>query len=92
MIKSFKHKDLKVFFITGNKSGIISNHATKLARILDRLDSSTNPKDMNLPSYRLHELKGNEKGVWSVTVNSNWRLTFLFEDVNVILVDYRNYH
>jgi proteic killer suppression protein len=50
MIKSFKHKGLKLFFETGSKKGIIPEHADKLARILDRLDASVLPGDMNLPA------------------------------------------
>jgi hypothetical protein len=39
---------------------------SKLARILDRLDASLGPLDMNLPGYRLHQLSGKGKGTWSV--------------------------
>ncbi|PJZ75305.1 type II toxin-antitoxin system RelE/ParE family toxin [Leptospira neocaledonica] len=92
MIISFKHKGIEQFFETGSKKGIQADHASKLARLLDRLDSSTSPKDMDLPAYRLHTLKGREKGRWSVWVNGNWRLTFEFEGENVILVDYEDYH
>lgn len=92
MIKSFKHKGLEIFFKSGSKRGIQPDHAQKLARILDRLDASINPKDMNLPSFKLHELSGKEKNTWSVWVNGNWRVTFLFENENAILVDYRDYH
>ena len=46
------------------------------------------PKDMDLPGYRLHELKGKQKGYWSVTVNGNWRLTFRFINSDVELVNY----
>ncbi len=92
MIKSFKHKGLKKFFYSGDKRGIIVEHSDKIARILDRLDSSICPEDMNLPAYQLHDLKGKEKGIWSVTVKKNWRVTFTFEGINAILVDYRDYH
>ena len=51
MIKSFRHKGLKYFFHTGNRKGINTNHAPKLASILDRLDASATPQDMNLPGY-----------------------------------------
>ena len=57
MIRSFAHKGLKDFFETESKKGIQSDHASKLARILDRLDASTSPRDMDLLGYRLHELK-----------------------------------
>ena len=92
MIRSFRHKGLEQFFLTGSKRGIQPDHAEKIARILDRLDASISPADMNLPGYRLHELKGQDTGTWSVTVNANWRITFKFEGQNAVLVDYRDYH
>jgi len=92
MIRSFKHKGLEQFFITGSKKGIQPSQSDKIARILDRLDASISPNDMNLPGYRLHELKGQETGTWSVTVNGNWRITFRFNGQDAIVVDYRDYH
>lgn len=92
MIKSFKHKGLESFFYDGSRNGINTQHAEKLGRILDRLDASEKPQDMNLPGFRLHELKGKEKGTWSVWVNGNWRVTFRFDGNNAIVVDYRDYH
>jgi proteic killer suppression protein len=92
MIKSFKHKGIERFFLYNDRSKINPQHTAKLARILDRLDASVSPQDMNLPGYKLHELKGNEKGTWAVSVSGNWRVTFQFEGNDVILVDYRDYH
>ena len=92
MIKSFVHKGLKEFNETGSKKGIQPGHAPKLARMLDRLDASTSPQDMNLPGYRLHSLKGDKREMWSVTVNGNWRLTFYFEGQDAYLVDYLDYN
>ena len=92
MIKSFKHKGLEKFFYSDNRSGISAKHIPKLGRILDRLDASVRPQDMNLPGYKLHELKGKEKSTWSVWVNGNWRVTFKFDRNDAILVDYRDYH
>ena len=86
MIKSFAHKGLKDFYETGSKKGIQPEHASKLARMLDRLDASTSAQDMNLPGYRLHPLKGDKKDMWSVTVNGNWRMTFYFEDGDVFSI------
>jgi proteic killer suppression protein len=83
---------LEKFFITGSKKGIQPEHAEKIARILDRLDASVSQADMNLPGYRLHELKGQEAGTWSVTINANWRITFQFEGQDAVVVDYKDYH
>ena len=92
MIKSFNHKGLEKFFNEGSKKGIIPDHAAKLVRILDRLDASICPQDMNLPAYKLHELKGDMQGVWSVWVNGNWRVTLRFDGNDAIQVDYQDYH
>ena len=92
MILSFSHKGLEKFFETGTKKGIIPDHASKLERILDRLDSSVCPDDMNLPGYNLHKLTGKDKGKWSVWVNGNYRVIFSFQDENAAKVDYLDYH
>lgn len=92
MIKSFKHHGLQMFFETGSKKGIQPDHADKLARILDVLNASISPFDMNLPGFNLHKLTGEEHDTWSVKVNANWRVTFRFEDGHAIVVDYRDYH
>jgi proteic killer suppression protein len=92
MIKSFKHKGLEKFFHTDDPRGIKPKHVAKLARILDRLDASIGPQDMNLPGYRLHGLSGKKKGTWSVWVTGNWRVTFQFEGPDAVVVDYRDYH
>jgi len=92
MIKSFKHKGLGKFFYNNDRRKINTQHAPKLARILDRLDASVRPQDMNLPGYKLHQLKGQEKGTWSVWVSGNWRVTFQFDGPDAIVVDYRDYH
>ena len=92
MIKSFKHKGLKNFFYHDDRSRINPQHAAKLGRILDRLDASVKPQDMNLPGYKLHELTGKQKGTWAVSVSGNWRVTFRFEGNDALDVDYCDYH
>lgn len=92
MILSFKHKGLERFYKTGSTSGIQNIHARRLSLILSNLDQAERADDMNLPGLRLHELKGDMKGVWSVTVSGNWRITFRFIGSNVELVNYEDYH
>lgn len=92
MIVSFRHKGLDAFFTTGTTKGIQVAHAAKLRRILGLLDVSMSPDDLNLPSFRLHQLKGEFKGFWSITVNGNWRVIFRFLGNDVELVDYLDYH
>lgn len=92
MIIGFRHKGLEVFFTTGSTRGIQAAHAKKLRSILALLDVAAGPADMNLPSFRLHPLKGEMKGHWSIWVNGNWRVTFRFEGADAELVDYQDYH
>lgn len=92
MIVSFRHKGLQIFYETGSTRGINAAHASKLARILSALDVAISPADMNLPAYRLHPLKGELSGFWSIWVNGNWRVIFRFDGLDVELVDYLDYH
>jgi proteic killer suppression protein len=92
MITSFKHKGLEEFYEKGSTQGIQSNHARKLRMQLAALDTSLSIEDMDIPGYRLHRLKGSRKGFWSITVNGNWRLTFEFQDGNVHILNYEDYH
>lgn len=91
-IKTFRHTGIERFFRTGSKRGIDAAHAKKLARQLAQLDAATKPSDMAVPGWRLHQLKGELDGHWSVDVNGNWRLTFMFEGVDAVLVDYQDTH
>lgn len=92
MIRSFKHKGLKLFFETGVASGVSGNHTDRLHVILTRLNASHSPEDMRLPGLRLHKLKGNFRDYYAVYVSGNWRVTFKFTGDNVIEVDYLDYH
>jgi proteic killer suppression protein len=92
MIKSFRHKGLEDFFFNDSTKGIITDHAAKLARILDRLDASLSVKDVNLPGFKLHKLSRKEKSIWSVWVSGNWRITFYFEKGDAYIIDYLDYH
>ncbi len=92
MIKSFKHKGLKKYFQTGSVSGIQATHQRKLRMQLTAIDTAQEIDDINLPGFKLHPLKGNRDGIWSVTVNGNWRITFEFIDGNAYILNYEDYH
>jgi len=91
-IKTFKHRGLKKFFENGSKAGIQAAHANKIGRILDRLNSATEAKDMNAPGYDFHPLKGDRAGFFSVHVNGNWIIIFQFENGEAMNVDLIDYH
>ena len=92
MIKTFAHKGLELFFQTGNTKGIQAKHSRRLGMILDLLDNAADAQDMNFPGSRLHRLKGDMSGLWSITVSGNWRITYRFKDGDAYIVDYRDYH
>jgi len=92
MIKSFRHRGIEQFFKNGSKAGIQPKHADRLRRQLFALDNAMSPQDMNAPGWRLHSLRGELSGHWSIDVSGNWRLTFTFEGNDAILEDYQDYH
>ena len=92
MIKSFRHKGLQRYFEKGSKAGISAQHERRLRLMLSRLDDASSASDMEAPGWKLHALKGDLKGYWAVWVDGNWRLTFRFEGVNAVDVDYLDYH
>jgi proteic killer suppression protein len=92
MIKSFLHKGLRRFFETGSTSGVQAAHAKRLRMQLAALDTAHSIEDMDIPGLRLHPLKGELRGRWSISVNSDWRITFEFKDGNAYVLDYEDYH
>jgi len=92
MIKSFAHKGLEKFFLTGSKTGIQADHAKKLARQLAFLNVASDPQEMDMPGWKLHPLTGDMAGHWAVWINGNWRLTFRFDGEDAEIVDYQDYH
>ncbi len=92
MIISFKHRGLKRFFEDGNPQRLPRNMLERISLILARLNMAKNIDAMNIYSYNLHELKGNRKETWSVTVRANWRITFRFENGDAFDVNFEDYH
>ena len=78
--------------MTDSVKYIIPEHASKIRRILTQLNDSKTINDMNATSYKLHQLKGNLKEHWSVMVNGNYRITFIFKNGDAYILDYQDYH
>jgi proteic killer suppression protein len=91
VIASFRHRGLKRLF-DGDASRIEAPLRNRVENVLSVLDAAAHPLDLDLPGYRLHRLKGELKGVWSVTVSGNWRITFRFEGGNAYDVSLVDYH
>lgn len=92
MIQSFRHKGLKLLFEKGSRRSVSADQAAKIERILARLDQVFDVTDMDLPGFRLHPLKGELKGLWSVSVSGNWRIVFRFAEGHAWDVDLVDYH
>jgi proteic killer suppression protein len=91
MIKTFQYKGLRAFSQTGTTKGI-ADHAKRLRLLLGAMNVAADPAELDLPGFRLHPLKGQLTGFWSLTVSGNWRVIFRFIEADVELVDYLDYH
>ena len=92
MMRTICHKGLKLLHEADDPRGVMAEHAVKLRDILARLDAAQIVADMDVPGFKLHPLKGREKGFWAVTVCANWRVIFRFTDRDAFDVDYVDYH
>ncbi|MSO92155.1 MAG: peptidase [Rhodospirillales bacterium] len=92
MIQTFRHKGLRLLFENGDRRKLPVAYADKIARILARLEEASEVRNMDLPGFRLHPLKGDLAGYWAVSVSGNLRLVFRFEAGNARDVDLIDYH
>ncbi len=86
MIKSFAHKALENFFLTGSKTDIHPGHIKKLARQLSILNVAASVQDMDRPGWRLRQRSTGQGSVW---IKDDWHLTFRFEGEDAEAVDYQ---
>ena len=93
MIKSFRHKGLKRLFGNNEPKAVPSGQVQKILDVLAVLDTAAEPGEVGLfPGWKLHPLKGDLKGFWSVTITGNWRMIFRFEDGDAYDLDLIDYH
>jgi proteic killer suppression protein len=92
MIRAFRHRGLKRLFEDGDASKVRADQLKRIADVLGHLDTALRPADVDLPGYRLHQLKGDLKGYWSVSISGSWRIVLRFEDGDVFDVDLVDYH
>ncbi len=92
MIRRFRHRGLKRMYERGDPSRVSHDKADRVALALADLDDARNPSDLDLPGYRLHPLKGDLNGYWSISISGNWRVIFRFEDGDIYDVDLVDYH
>ena len=92
MIKSFKSKALRKAFETGDTRNIRHDLIDRVFLVLDALHDANKIESLFLQTFRTHRLGGDRKGVWTMMVNKNWRITFKFEDGHAYDVDLEDYH
>jgi proteic killer suppression protein len=93
MVISFRNKALEDLFTKGKTAKLPQERLRKIRNILSVLHAATNLKDLEMPAFRLHQLKAPPyRGFWSIDVTANYRIVFRFEDGNASDVDYVNTH
>ncbi len=79
-------------FTTGSKAGIPAKHAKRLILQLQALHTAFSIEDTDIPGWNLHSLSGDKANNWAIVVNNNWRIVFAFENGDVYVVNYEDYH
>ena len=92
MIRGFRHRGLKRLYERGDPSRVRADQAERIALALADLDDARKPSDLDLPGYRLHPLKGDLNGFWSISISGNWRIVFRFDDGDAYDVELVDYH
>jgi toxin HigB-1 len=92
MIVSFNHKGLKRFYENNDRKLLPPAQVERISVLLAYLDAARTIEDLDIPSLRLHPLKGELKGFWAITVRANWRIVFRFADGNASAVELIDYH
>lgn len=88
-----RHKGLRALAEQDRGRQLPGDLVPKLRRVLTLLDEAHHPGDITAqPGYRLHRLKGDMAGLWTISVSSNWRVVFRFEDNEAVDVDLVDYH
>ena len=93
VIKSFRHKGLRDLFLAGRSAGVRPDLRRRCLVRLDALDAASELRQLDLPGFRLHPLKGDQAGRWAIDVSGPWRITFAWsEDGDAYRVDLEQYH
>ncbi len=87
-----RHKGLRALHERDDPVQLPASLVPRLRRILFRLQEATHPRSAEAPGFRLHPLKGDRAGQWSVRVSGNWRVVFRFVDGEAVGVDLIDYH
>jgi len=92
MIRNFRHKGLQLFFEEDDGKKLPAEMLSRIRLILSTLHAASTIEGMDVPTFRLHRLKGDRKGFFAVTVRANWRIIFRFAGGDALDVDFVDYH
>ncbi len=94
MIKSIRHKGLKLLWEEGDGSKLPGDLLTRIEIVLEVIDSAQQvPRDFDaFRNWNVHKLTGSLKEYWSIKINKNYRIVFRFDGKNAFDVDYIYYH
>lgn len=92
-IETIRHKGPRRYFVTGNAKGLLGD-VERLRKMLAFIDAAESLQELKLPpNFGLHELVGDRKGSWSMTVTKNWRMTFMVNENGALIdMDLEDYH
>jgi proteic killer suppression protein len=92
-IASFRNRELERFWRRDEVRGIARQYERKLRAMLTVIEEAENITELEtIPGWRFHPLKGDRKGIWSLKLTRNQRLTFRIEGSVVSEIDIEDYH
>ena len=93
-IRSIRHKGLRRLMIEGDRAGLPQAFVAKIEAILSFLQDAPGLGALRtVPSWRVHQLSGDRRGTWTLTVSRNWRVTFRVDAEGAVVdLDFEDYH
>ena len=94
-IRNLAHKGLKLLYVDDIAKGVPAESVDKLRKMLAFLDNMERAEELHsLPAWKVHTLAGDRKGIWSLSVTRNRRLTFRIDaaENEICDVDLEDYH
>jgi proteic killer suppression protein len=92
MIQTFKHSGLRLYFETGDPKGLAAEMVKRNQIRLNVLNGARELRDIALPGFDFHPLKGDRKGVYTIGVTGNYRMTFRFDCGDVLDLNLEDDH
>ena len=94
-VRNVVHRGLRRFIERNNTSGLPSSIVEKVRNIVTFLQETEDVRELrDIPGWNVHQLTGDRKGTWSLTVTRNWRITFRIDEAKAEIcdLDFEDYH